>query len=290
VLGRAVAWGQSLSRSKARTLYVRAEPSPTAEASVPPGTASLGDTWTRPTDGMVMVFVPAGEFRMGSTDAEVDEQQRRWKEAGFTCPPPGFEDQQPAHAVGLTAFWLDRTEVTNAQYASCVAEGECSQSEQADDPDLSGAEYPVVGVTWQEAAANCNRAGARLPTEAEWEYAARGAERFLYPWGDGEPTCQLAQLNTCPGHTAPAGSLSGGASWCGALNMAANASEWVADRYGPYPSGRQVDPKGPSSGQYRILPGSPWASPSVISVAYRLWMPLQSGTNIEGFRCATGSE
>ena len=123
-------------------------------------TPSLGDTWTRPADGMVMVYVPAGEFKMGSIG--------------------GDDDEQPVHTVALDGFWIDRTEVTKAQYEQCVAAGACTPC-YGDSPYD---DYPAIYVTWYQAGTYCGWAGGRLPTEAEWEYAARGPEARVFPWGD----------------------------------------------------------------------------------------------------------
>jgi formylglycine-generating enzyme required for sulfatase activity len=233
------------------------EPTPAA----PPADASLGDTWTRPADGMVMVYVPAGEFEMGSTEGDANEQ--------------------PVHTVLLDGFWIDRTEVTNAQYLRCVEAGGCSpppESSSATRDSYYGNStydnYPVTKVHWHLAADYCAWAGARLPTEAQWEYAARGPEGRVFPWGDEFDGTRLNYCDAnCPreyadetvddgyaADTAPVGSYPGGASWCGALDMAGNVWEWVADSYGDYPSGRQVNPTGPASGEDRVLRGGSWVN------------------------------
>jgi len=204
--------------------------------------ASLGDTWTRPVDDMVMVYVPAGEFQMGSTE--------------------GDSDEAPVHTVALDGFWIDRTEVTNAQYGKCVMADKCDPSDYSGDSLFNGDDQPVVGVSWHDAVAYCEWAGGRLPTEAEWEYAARGPEGLTYPWGN-EWDCTRGNFDTDCGsdtydYTAPVGSFPAGASWADALDLSGNVWEWVADWYGSYPSGRQVNPTGPQSGGYRVLRGGSW--------------------------------
>lgn len=226
---------------------------PTAEPTAIPTIESVltaGDTQTRSSDGMVMVYVPGGTFQMGS-DA-------------------GFRDERPVHPVTLDAFWIDQTEVTNAQYALCVADGECAELSYADDSNFNGDDYPVVGVSWDDAASYCAWAGAQLPTEAQWEYAARGEQGYIYPWGN-DFDCSYGNFDDetefdnyvvpggvgCDGHvrTAPVGSFLTGASWCDALDMAGNVWEWVADWYGDYPSGAQTNPTGPTDGSSKVMRG-----------------------------------
>ena len=258
-------------------------PSPT------PAGSSLGDTWTRPTDGMVMVYVPAGEFEMGSTE--------------------GDSDEQPVHTVALDGFWMDQTGVTNAQFAAFLnergnqTEGSATWLELEDEDCLiervSGefrsrngyVEHPVIEVSWYGAAAYCEWVGGRLPTEAEWEYAARGPDGHIYPWGNDAPTCERAHFGECSGRTVPVGSLPAGASWCNALDMAGNVWEWVADWYGEYASGRQVNPTGPSSGAYRVLRGGSWdIVPNLVRGANRGRLLPDATNNDGGFRCARGSQ
>ncbi len=266
------------------------QPTPTeVPPTATPSTPDMGDTWTRPTDDMVMVYVPYGEFEMGSTQ--------------------GDDDEEPVHSVALDAFWIDQTEVTNQQFVAFLKE-EDNQDEggatwlDLDDDDCliewsggdfrpkSGyADHPVTEVTWYGARAYCAWADARLPTEAEWEYAARGPDGFIYPWGNSGPTCDLTQYGGCSGRTVPVGSLPEGASWCEALDMAGNVWEWVADWYGDYPSGRQVNPTGSSSGEYRVLRGgSSYINPYNVRSATR-YRDLPDSTNYYlGFRCARGSQ
>ena len=257
LLSKIAAAGATLVTLPAPTASPATAPSPlpSSEYRPVPLEAALGDTWQRPSDGMVMVYVPAGDFEMGSMD--------------------GRPDEQPVHTVALDAFWMDRTEVTNAQYAQCVAAGACAppsddrsygRSSYYGDADF--ANYPVVYVDWFQATAYCMWAGGQLPSEAQWEYAARGPEGYVFPWGNAFDGAHLNYCDdSCPfdwadragqdgsADTAPVASYPAGASWCGALDMAGNVWEWVADWYGKYPSGRQVNPTGPSSGAQRVLRG-----------------------------------
>ena len=233
----------------------------TGSPSVGEPTPALGDTRTRTKDDAVMVYVPAGEFPMGTTD--------------------GFKDEQPVHTVSLDGFWIDRTEVTNEQFATFLNEkgnqeeggakwlnvgsAECLIEQVGGEyrPKEGYAGHPAVCVTWYGAAAYCEWAGGRLPTEAEWEYAARGPEGRKFPWGN-EFDCALCNSwgDGCDGyaHTAPVGSFPGGASWCGALDMLGNVWEWVADWYDAdyYASSPSQNPTGPSSGMYRVMRGGSW--------------------------------
>ena len=208
-------------------------------------------------DGMEMVYIPAGTFLMGSSSDD----------------PDTYPDEFPQHEVYLDAFWIDRTEVTNAMYAAFLnAEGNRSEGGatwlDADDygvwieessgewSPMSGYEdHPVVEVTWYGAKAYCEWAGRRLPTEAEWEKAARGEDGRLYPWGDDSPNCNLANYNLCGEGTDEVGMKPDGARPYGALDMAGNVWEWVADWYddGYFDSTLTINPTGPSSGKYRFV-------------------------------------
>ena len=292
-------------------------PSLLGTGSAPAGTPtpSLGNTWTRPADGMTMVYVPAGQFQMGSTDAQVDEAialciQLDESEA---CGRERFQPEQPAHTVVLDSFWIDRTEVTNAQYQRC------GWAEECDPPRLDSShtrdsyygnsaynEYPVIMVRWRQAADYCSWAGARLPTEAEWEYAARGPAARVYPWGDA---FDGTRLNYCDvncakdwsdetiddGHedTALVGSYERGASWCDALDMAGNVCEWVADWYAEdtYGRGPSRNPTGPPSGEYLVVRGGSWyLSPTTARGANRRKLTPDVTYLISGFRCARSQE
>ncbi len=231
---------------------------------------------------MVMVYVPSGQFQMGSSD--------------------GASDEKPVHTVVLDGFWRDRTPVTDAQFVLFLnARG--NQKERGVDwlklsasrIERRGGQYqsksgyddhPVVGVTWYGAAAYAQWARARLPTEAEWEYAARGPQGRVYPWGDTFDRTRLNCKETGIGGTTPVGNYPTGASWCGALGLAGNVWEWVADWHGRYPSERQDNPPGPASGQYRVLRGGSWrfGSGDVRGAFRDLYGPTSRFADV-GFRC-----
>ena len=280
-------------------------PTPTYTPTPTPG---IGSTWTRPADGMVMVYVPEGEFTMGSNN--------------------GDSDEQPVHTVYLDAYWIDQTEVTNAMFTLFVertgyqtdAEGIGSsyvfdgtnwndvsgadwQHPQGPSSGLAGLnDHPVVHVSWNDAEAYCGWAGVRLPSEAEWEKAARGIDGRTYPWGNQSLAGNLlnfadinlnvdwADRNVDDGYqfTAPVGSYPAGASPYGALDMAGNVWEWVEDWYGEtyYSQSPESNPTGPASGQYRVLRGGSWVSYGVdLRSAYRYWGGPDLRNYVIGFRC-----
>jgi formylglycine-generating enzyme required for sulfatase activity len=254
-------------------------PGPTATAtskSQPPSNASLHDTWTRPADGMEMVYVPGGTFKMGSTE--------------------GASNAQPVHTVTLDSFWIDQTEVTNSQYTRCVAGGTCSPPSESGSyardsyyGDSEFDDYPVIWVNWNDANEYCVWAGGQLPTEAEWEYAARGLDGHIYPWGDNLPNDTLLNYNGDVGDTTQVGSYPTGASWVGAMDMAGNVWEWVNDWYGSdyYASPPSQNPQGPEMGSSKVLRGGSWLNvEEYVRAAYRYgYTRPDFRFDSYGFRC-----
>lgn len=215
---------------------------PTVAVSANPTAAAAdqdteaGSERVSPVDGMVQVFIPAGTFRMGALDANA------------------AADELPDHQVTLSAFWMDKLEVTNAMYMLCVQAGACDPpvtfaSEKHDSYFNTDefADYPVVNVTWGEAVDYCEWAGKRLPTEAEWERAARGDDFRNFPWGDERPGSTQANFNNNIRDVTRVGSFPAGASPYGILDMSGNVWEWVSDFYDPnyYSSSVATNPTGP---------------------------------------------
>jgi eukaryotic-like serine/threonine-protein kinase len=247
-----------------------AEPTPTLAPTLVPGATQVSST-----DSMEMVYVPAGDFNMGSS--------------------AGTADEQPEHSVYLDAFWIDKTEVTNGMYSQCVQSGSCLKPYNQSNthfnyyPDPTYANYPVIDLKWSSAEVYCAWAGRRLPVEAEWEKAARGTDGRTYPWGNTLPNSTLLNFNTPAGDTLRVGSYPNGASPYGALDMAGNVTEWVADWYdaGYYGISPQSNPAGPAEGLYKVLRGGSWHS-DVYSVrsADRHYLAPDTRDIVVGFRCA----
>ncbi len=267
----------------------------------------IGSVWERPSDKMKMMYVPAGEFWMGR------------RQGG------GLKDQYPLHKVQLDAYWIDRTEITNAMFAAFLNANFAELSVVHDvvyrknEPLISLAcrtpncvvgaehgfdrilwkgsrfevnpyypEHPVVLVSWHGAQAYCQWAGARLPTEAEWEKAARGTDGRTYPWGE-ELDCSRANFDGCVRNTTAVDSYPAGVSPYGVLDMAGNALEWVADWYAPdYYSRSPIDnPAGPAIGKKRLVRGGAWRMyDPALRADSRMALNPNFMDTVTGFRCA----
>jgi formylglycine-generating enzyme required for sulfatase activity len=220
-------------------------------------------------DGMMLVFVPAGEFTMGSGD---------------------YSNEKPIHIVYLDSYWIDQTEVTNRMYALCVQAGVCDQlSRTYYYGDSQYDNYPVIYVNWDRAKAYCEWAGRRLPTEAEYEKAARGTDGRTYPWGDESPNHNLLYYGQSGSGPTEVGQYPAGASIYGALDLAGNVWEWVADWYSGsyYAHSPASNPLGPSSGYERVLRGGSWYYDSdLVRSSNRNWITPDFTNDGIGFRCA----
>ena len=224
-------------------------------------------------DKQTMLLVPGGSFQMGSTEAEISDAIDLCREHYHICNEWYYERESPQHTVSLDDFWIDQTEVTNAQYRLCVEAGVCPAPSTCkkgeptfNDPDK--ADHPVVCVNWEEAQSYCQWTGARLPTEAEWEYAFRGTAGLIYPWGNEFDGTDLnyCDANCSQSHaderfddgyslTAPVGSYPQGVNWSGVLDMGGNVSEWVADWYGEYSPDTAANPSGSINRDREIAQG-----------------------------------
>jgi formylglycine-generating enzyme required for sulfatase activity len=287
------------------------EPSVATDPVVVTQEPVLGSTQISEIDGMTLVFVPAGDFTMGSDSSS-------------------FANERPVHTVSLDSYWIDRTEVTNAMFGTFVDQtgyqtsaetagssyvylpdsGHTELTQGADwqhplGPDSSLedlGQHPVVHVSWNDAQAYCEWVGRRLPTEAEWEKAARGPDGRTFPWGNDFDGTILNSADVNLGgalgntsyddgfrFTAPVGYYPSGASPYGALDMAGNVWEWVNDWVDEayYQSSPSANPGGPASGEYRIVRGGSWHEPQDgVRAAYRGWAGPADTDITLGFRCA----
>lgn len=269
--------------------------SPLPTAGPPPEEEILDGFWTSAVDDAQLVLIPAGRFRMGTL-------------ADFLGRQP---DELPQHEVMLDAFWMDVLEVSWGQYQRCTDAGACPASLLGPPPPGQD-DYPVWGVTWHAAEAYCAWAGRRLPTEAEWEKAARGTDARRYPWGwvGVAESSDGLRLNLCDSncetdyHTvsiddgyaeaAPVGSFPAGASPYGMLDMAGNLWEWTADWYDSraYRGNDRTNPTGPENGRAKVIRGGSWLEAAWqgqlwnLRATNRAWMPPERGSVDLGFRCA----
>jgi formylglycine-generating enzyme required for sulfatase activity len=275
-----------------------------------------------------MVFVPEGEFLMGSAELQIvewsnvcashDNHMGRISECRYEI----YNDEEPATDLQLTGFWMDKYEVTNTQFAAflnekgnqeeggalwlAIKEDYCLIEKTGNEfnPKEGYANHPVIGVTWYGAKAYAEWVGGRLPTEAEWEYAASGPNNLYYPWGF-EFYCSLGNFDDqtaddiyrrvilggeeCDGYveTAPVGSFPAGASWCGVENLSGNVAEWTQSLYLPYPYDPDDGREDLQIIDQRVVRGGDWReyahylSPRC---DYRGWGEMSTSYNVIGFR------
>jgi eukaryotic-like serine/threonine-protein kinase len=278
-----------------------AAPPPPASAQVPAG----------PTCPQGMVSVPGGSYFMGSDE------------------PSDLPQEKPSHQVKLSPFCIDVTEVTTEAYVKCSDDGKCLRASKVNNWDgikkhdneiydplcnerdpVAKAKHPINCVDWKMATDFCESKGGRLPTEAEWEFAARGPDGRRYPWGDEDPTG--GHLNACGSEcvawgkanhvelkamyssddgyatTAPVGSFPAGKSRYGLQDVVGNVWEWVSDYSAPYTDEAQTNPKGPKEGTTRVIRGGSWngSEPAWVRPTFRYWRDPKAKVYAIGFRCA----
>ncbi len=263
--------------------------SETSESTVIPNPQELLDTDPAGNE-IAMRLVPAGQFIMGS----------KAEEAYAKCPPSPdcwFDDEIPPHTISLDAFYIDTYEITNALFSACVEAGACDLPRNTNSNmrdtyyENSGFDdYPVIYVDWNMAKNYCEWRGAELPTEAQWEKAARGMDANLYSWGQ-EIDCDRANYSECVGDTSQVGNYETGISPYGIYDMAGNVWEWVADWYDAayYANSPSSNPQGPATSpeNYRTVRGGSWFdSDFLVRASYRNEFPPETIENNIGFRCA----
>jgi len=219
-----------------------------------------------------MVLIPAGEFLMGADD--------------------GLPDTRPMHRIYVSTYWVDQHEVTNRQYRQCMESGGCGPpKDHSAYEDSALADHPVTNVTWTQARNYCGWRGKRLPTEAEWEKAARGIDGRLYPWGNNDDMVKARSrpVERTKNGTVPVGSIDFARSPYGVADLVMNVSEWVNDWYAEdfYRSSPNRDPQGPARGSFKVLRGGePSERPLELRASYRGWDDMTYWGPSVGFRCA----
>lgn len=241
-------------------------------------------------DGAPLILIPAGPFTMGSND--------------------GLPNERPEHPVTLNAYYIDQYEITAGRYQKFVESAGRNVPPTWDDQAAQSlSDHPAVGMSWSAAAAYCKWAGRRLPTEAEWEKAARGTDGRRYPWGHMQPFVDIANYNRgiwvsesitlvpvnsgLEGMSVRHGLKEGGKSPYGLFHMAGNAAEWVADWYDRefYLKSPDKNPTGPATGEKRVIRGGSWADlPTALRVTARFSAEPEFEDRTIGFRCAMDSE
>jgi formylglycine-generating enzyme required for sulfatase activity len=240
---------------------------------------------TGPASYSGMVLIPKGAFEMGS--------RRSLRElnpvAIFQADRHMLGPEDPAHEVILDEYYIDIHEVTNADYKKYLAAtGSKNLPRYWDDSNFNQSDQPVVGVTWKEAQDFCQWGNKQLPTEAEWEKAARGKRPVKYPWGDEEPDKTRANFNNHIGKTTAVGSYPTGKSDYGVFDLSGNVAEWVQDWHFPeyYLFSPKENPPGPEKGHYKIIRGGNWKNNAEdVNLTYRNATVPKARSKTVGFRC-----
>jgi formylglycine-generating enzyme required for sulfatase activity len=282
----------SKPQPKPQVVQPQPQPSPRRPvvATPQPQPSPLSSTIISPIDGAEMILIPAGEFIMGTSDEQIKELLRQfsyWKREQFA-------NEQPQHRVYLDEFYIDKYPVTNAQFERFVKATGYKAGDDWRKYYTKGKEkHPVVCVSWNDASAYCKWAGKRLPTEAEWEKAARGTDGRIWPWGNAWDKSKCNLWEGGPATTTPVGSYPAGASPYGVMDMVGNMWEWCADWYDEnyyyYRNSPKRNPRGPNTGQWRVLRGGSWMG----NITYYLrcaardhYGPTDTCLN-GGFRCSS---
>lgn len=257
------------------------------EDETPEGVPTI-KTLRTPKDGAVMVLIPAGDFLMGTSDGDMDYYKIRFP----LRPASRFDNERPQRTVTLDAFYIDQLEVTNKQYRQFLSETGYQAEGYKIFPPYEGDPYPAIVLKWADAVAYATWAGKRLPTEAEWEKAARGTDGRIWPWGsvwDGSKLSGNDGTGLEDGYKemAPVGKFPHGASPYGALDMAGNVWEWTNDWYDAayYANAPGQNPQGPESGAFHVLRGGGWAENLDFTRCASRW-GSEPGSLLRGFRCA----
>ena len=242
------------------------------------------DERINPKDGAVMVYIPEGEFIMGTSDNQIDDlfgQFKNWNRSWF-------DDEKPQHHVYLDGYWIYKQEVTVTQYRKFCQE---AGREMPKAPSWGWQDdHPVVNISWHDAVAYCQWAGVQLPTEAQWEKAARGTDGRIWPWGNEWDSSKCNNHASAGGGTTPVGSYPSSASRYGVMDMAGNVWEWCADVYDKnyYRDSPSSNPQGPTTGEEHVLRGGSWrAAPRYIRSTYREWGYPDDWNKFRGFRCVS---